>query len=298
MSHARVEELSDSDPEIDDPSHFLPSSDQSIIRPHNIPSTSSARPPPATATATNPTPFRTPPPSQSNAQVREAIKSYQTIYPIYFDSTRTRAQGRRVSSKWAIPNPLAYNLLAAARSALGNTNLQIAFEPDKTHPKDWSNPGRVRIQMFDPETHRPLHPQIKNKAHLYNLMGHWLKEHPTKPSDPLQLKIQGLPLPDKFTETEVPRPKGWKMGTILPVHSAAVSGGGIRDDFFKEAMEELRQAQGQGQQLGGPGGGMPDMSSMQAMMNGLGGMGGLPNFGGGAESSSGPRKKKEKKKGG
>lgn len=303
MSHARVEELSDSDPDIDDPSEFLPDSDQSIIRATSSSSQQTSRSP-LPSEGPNPTLFRPPPPqpqsAQQNAQAREAIKTYQVIYPIYFDSSRTRAQGRRVSSKLAVPNPLAYNLLAAAQNAFGGTNLQMAFEPDKTHPKDWSNPGRIRVQLYHSETHKPVNPNIKNKAHLYTLIGKYLREHPTKPNDPLQLKIPGLPVPEKFTETEVPKPRGWKLGGILPVHSCAVSGGGVKDDFFKEAMEELRQAQGQGQLPGGPGG-MPDMSALQGMMQGMQGMQGLGAGAGGASGgggeSSGGKKKKDKKKG-
>jgi len=78
------------------------------------------------------------------------------------------------------------------------------------------------------------------------------------------------------------------MGSILPIHSPAVSGGGVGDDFFKEAMEEIRQAQSQGQLPagmpgGGGGGGMPDMAALQNMMSsmgGMGGMGGMPGLGG------------------
>ncbi|KIX07839.1 uncharacterized protein Z518_02493 [Rhinocladiella mackenziei CBS 650.93] len=305
MSHARVEELSDSDPDIDDPSNFLPQSDNQIIRPANQPSPSSV---PQSIPPSRPEPPlfpRGPPPqsAQVTQQTREAIKKYQTIYPIYFDSTRTRAQGRRVSAELAIPNPLAFGLLEAARHVLQEVPVPMAFEPDKTHPKDWANPGRLRVQLFHPETHQPLHPKIKNKARLYTLIGQWLKDHPTAKDDPLKLKLPGLPIPEKFLEAEIPIPRGWKMGSILPVHSPAVSGGGVRDDFFKEAMEEIRQAQSQGQLppgMGmpggaGDGGGMPDMSALQGMMNSMGGMPGLAGMGS-EPSGGGGKKKKDKKK--
>lgn len=301
MSHARVEELSDSDPEIDDPSNFLPDSDNQILRPTNplseLSSSSSIPPSKPSPSAPNPTLFRPPPPpSQPRPQTREDIKSFQTLYPIYFDSTRTRAQGRRVSSKLATPNPLAWNILSAIRATVGENVLRLAFEPDKTHPKDWANPGRVRIQLKDHDTHAPLHGRIQSKAHLYAVVGKWMKENPTTKQTPLELKLPGLPVPENFLDTDVAVPRGWKVGTILPVHSAAVSGGGVKDDFFKEAMEELRQAQSQGQlPAGGPGGpgGMPDMSALQSMMNGMGGMGGGDSSGGGG----GGKKKKDKKKG-
>ena len=45
----------------------------------------------------------------------------------------------------AVMNPLARQL-ADAVSSLG---LRCVFEPGKTHPKDWSNPGRVRARMVE-----------------------------------------------------------------------------------------------------------------------------------------------------
>ena len=199
MSHARIEEVSDSDPEIDDPNSFLPSSSEHAIQPTNAPTPSPAsRPQPV-----NPTLFQPPPPSDASAQQqRREIKTHCSLYPIYFDSTRTRSGGRRVSKSLAIPNPLAWNVLMAVREVLSETNqhLPLTIEPDKTHPKDWANPGRVRIQLFDTETHEPLHPTIKNKPYLYNLVGKYLKENPTKKDDPLKLKIQGLPVPENFSE--------------------------------------------------------------------------------------------------
>ena len=203
---------------------------------------------------------------------------------------------------------MAWQILDAFRYSIGEHVFSVVFEPDKTHPKDWANPGRIKLKLKDHEDdNRPVNKEIKCKAHLYNIIGKWLVAHPTTKHTPLELKLPGLPVPDKFLETEVVRPRGWKMGTILPVHSAAVSGGGVKDDFFKEAMEEMRAAQAQGQlPAGGPGGGggMPDMAALQSMMQGMGGMGGLGGLmggggggGGGGGESSGGKRKKDKKKG-
>lgn len=40
-----------------------------------------------------------------------------------------------------MPNPLAREIVEAVQ-LLG---LDTVFEPGKVHPKDWSNPGRVRV---------------------------------------------------------------------------------------------------------------------------------------------------------
>src|SRR5271163_4845150 len=149
MSHARVEELSDSDPEIDDPSSYLPDSDLSIIAPANLPpSTSTSRSPGLTFGHSNTQQYQPQPTPQSafpsgqptpqtilrpqapsaQKQSRDAIKPYCSIYPIYFSSTCTRATGRRVSTKLATENPLAYSILQALPSILAPHMLPTAFE--------------------------------------------------------------------------------------------------------------------------------------------------------------------------
>ncbi|OAA67272.1 signal recognition particle protein Sec65 [Niveomyces insectorum RCEF 264] len=65
---------------------------------------------------------------------------FPALYPVYFDRDRSRAEGRRVRRALAVANPLARDIVAAC-AALG---LRTVFEPTKTHPKDWANPGRVR----------------------------------------------------------------------------------------------------------------------------------------------------------
>lgn len=45
----------------------------------------------------------------------------------------------------AVPNPLAREIVdAVAGLGLGG---QVVFEPGKCHPKDWANPGRVRVLL-------------------------------------------------------------------------------------------------------------------------------------------------------
>lgn len=40
-------------------------------------------------------------------------------------------------------NPLAKEI----STACAKLGLETLFEPDKTHPKDWSNPGRVKVRV-------------------------------------------------------------------------------------------------------------------------------------------------------
>ena len=290
MSHARIEEVSDSDPEIEDPVSFLPDSDKSIIAPVDLPFTASDNGQQHTAPTTRPPPSQNGEmlqpmgPSKFNAEQqrkqREAIKSFQILYPVYFDSSRTREEGRRVSKSLATPNPLARNILDAVQYALGGTPLKLAFEPDKLHPKDWANPGRVRIELVNPETKKSLHPRIKNKSHLYRLVAEYLQEHPTQEDDPKRLQIQGLPMPEKLEPPAIPR--GWKVNSIVPLHSPAV-GQGVSENFFKDMMKEM-----------GDGKMPPGMEGMQQMLGGMGGMGGGSPAR--TESPVGKKDKKDKKK--
>ena len=160
----------------------------------------------------------------------------------------------------------------------------MAFEPDKCHPKDWANPGRVRVEFFSSSKdkdgsaeHSPLHPKYKSKSHLFLALAQYLHRFPTTESDVLRLKIPGLPVPDGgYKKPEVPR--GWRVNELVPLHSNAVSGGGVSDNFFKEAMEELKLAQAQqGGQVGDGGG-----------------QGQLTNGGGGSGDGGGAGKKRRK----
>lgn len=64
-----------------------------------------------------------------------------------------------MSSKLAVENPLARDVLDACQQ-LG---LGVGFEPEKLHPKDWANPGRVRVLLKD-EDGNLLNPRVKNSA--------------------------------------------------------------------------------------------------------------------------------------
>lgn len=147
--HARIEEVYDSDPDEVAPSDSMAA--DSIIEPASLPIRSN--PPPA---APKPTPI--PPMAQQMPEPqREIPKYFQCLYPIYFDKTRSRAEGRKVGSELAVENPLARDIMDAVQM-LG---LQAGLEPEKLHPKDWANPGRVRVHLKS-EDGRLVSPKIKN----------------------------------------------------------------------------------------------------------------------------------------
>ncbi len=43
----------------------------------------------------------------------------------------------------AVENPMAREIV----NACGRLRLETLFEPAKLHPKDWSNPGRVKVKV-------------------------------------------------------------------------------------------------------------------------------------------------------
>ncbi|EMD58674.1 hypothetical protein COCSADRAFT_103195 [Bipolaris sorokiniana ND90Pr] len=221
----RVEEVSDSDSEpsemdIDDVPYLMNAS--------NAPSTgNTTMMPPAMASQM----LQPQSPSIKTTTDREKSKHYQCLYPIYFDISRSRAEGRRVGKELAVENPLAREMADAA----ADLGLRTVFEPDKTHPKDWSNPGRVRVLLK--HEGKNMHQQVKNKHHLYILISQALKANPTQKNTPFRLPIAGLPMPKEMPEPAIP--KGWKMNKILPLHSPALTGGGVSENFLQDMMAEM-----------------------------------------------------------
>ena len=75
-------------------------------------------------------------------------------------------------------------------------------------------------------------------------------------------------------------PKGWKINEVVPLHSPALSGGGVSENIIGDMMEEMKALGGGPGD--GPGGGMEGMEGMMGMM-GAGGAGGGGNRGGGGK---------------
>jgi len=165
--------------------------------------------------------------NQRSQPDRSFSKTWHCLYPIYFDKNRTRQEGRKVGKDMSVENPLAHTIAQAA----ANLGLKVAFEPDKTHPKDWANPGRVRVLLKEQRA-------VNNKAHLFIKVGEYLKGHPTTQNMAAQLDIIGLGKP-KEPPAPPAVPRGWKLNTILPLHSPAMSGGGVSENFLKDMMAEM-----------------------------------------------------------
>lgn len=167
----------------------------------------------------------------------EEFKNWQVIYPIYFDKNKTHKEGRRVSTELAVENPLAQNIANACKE-LG---IHCIFESNKTHPKDWANPGRIRVLTKADENNIAPRTPVNNKRHLYRLIASYLQTHPTTKNMAFNHSIAqhmanaGIQPPEEPTPLAIP--KGWKINNILPIHSRTMGGGGQN----KEMMENMQK---------------------------------------------------------
>lgn len=152
MSHARIEEVSDSD---SDPSEgrlselsdsdfdereILKARPSQVAKPRAPPAATQQQQhsllDPTLVPSADGTNFQ---PTTDDAKYRD----FQCLYPVYFDKNRSRAEGRRVGRELAVENPMAREIV----NACGRLRLETLFEPTKLHPKDWSNPGRVKVRV-------------------------------------------------------------------------------------------------------------------------------------------------------
>ncbi|ORY77768.1 signal recognition particle, SRP19 subunit, partial [Protomyces lactucae-debilis] len=147
------------------------------------------------------------------------------LYPIYFDASRSAKHGRKLSKELCVQNPLA-KAIADSCKVIG---FSCVLELHKCHPADWANPGRVRVLLK--ENGKPQHPFIKTKQALYLAVAKYLRDHPTKPEDVLKVPVDGIPSDKVPAKAAIP--KGMEINAILPLHSPALSGGGINSDMFK-----------------------------------------------------------------
>ncbi|KAG5280479.1 hypothetical protein AALO_G00060490 [Alosa alosa] len=69
------------------------------------------------------------------------------IYPVYINSKKTLAEGRRIPTEKAVENPSC----AEIRDVLTAAGLNILVENNKMHPREWNRDvqfrGRVRVQI-------------------------------------------------------------------------------------------------------------------------------------------------------
>jgi signal recognition particle subunit SRP19 len=173
------------------------------------------------------------------------FKHYQVIYPIYIDARFAHKNGeRRVSKARAVKYPKAQEIAEVCGRVLG---LAPVFEPEKTHPRDWQNPGRVRILIKDKASGRLLNPAIKDSTLTLRSLCLEFRAHAISTTEYtlLQKLCDGIRLLRSHAPTD-PSSILFK----LPYHSPAISYGTL-DEALKGGgkMQEMMK--------GMLGGGMP-----------------------------------------
>ncbi len=71
------------------------------------------------------------------------------IWPVYLDATRSRAEGRILSTRDSVKSPVLKEIEKAAQEL----KLNPVVEPDKAYPKSWwTVSGRVLVDKKGPKS--------------------------------------------------------------------------------------------------------------------------------------------------
>ena len=125
------------------------------------------------------------------------------IYPEYFDSSLTRAQGRRVSKKVALENPSLLELKLSAQKL----RFTVEVDDTKANPKHWTKPNGL-LYLSTSDTVQELAPKTEILRNLSKTVKEFarpkIKELKEERAKELQAskkgKPQGVPGPSRNTE--------------------------------------------------------------------------------------------------
>ncbi|KAL6909799.1 hypothetical protein ACP4OV_001458 [Aristida adscensionis] len=88
--------------------------------------------------------------------LRSTIKKWNVIYPVYLNSKKTVAEGRRIAASKACPDPTCIEIA----DCCSHLKIPHAIELDKAYPRDFFQVGRVRVQLKKDDG-SPVNPAIK-----------------------------------------------------------------------------------------------------------------------------------------
>jgi len=160
-------------------------------------------------------------------------KDWTSIYPIYFDAKRPYGTGkRRVSREKGLWWPLSQAIATAAMQL----RISSFHEPNKRHPRDWENPGRVKVLWK--ENGRLLHPHLKTKKQLLEAISRQIQR--TDPSlipTPDQLRSTITHEPD----TNAPSTSSSSKKAIAPSKSKSKPKSGTKPTEPPSPLPEISQ---------------------------------------------------------
>lgn len=162
-------------------------------------------------------------PSSAAPDVQEdgPHKTWTSVYPIYVDAKQRYRKGcRRVAYTKAAAYPTSQLLADAVRTL----RLECVHEPHRTHPRDWANPGRVKVRLHT-DAKTPVRADLATKQQLLEALAAVVQPRaggvppplPRASKNPLRARertIRRVPIEERF-----------------PPHSPAVPAGMLGMNF-------------------------------------------------------------------
>uniref|UniRef100_A0ACD6AHR9 Uncharacterized protein n=1 Tax=Avena sativa TaxID=4498 RepID=A0ACD6AHR9_AVESA len=106
------------------------------------------------------------------AELRSSIKKWKIIYPVYLNSKKTVAEGRRIATSKACPDPTCIEIA----DSCGYLKIPRVIELDKAYPRDFFQVGRVRVQLTNDDG-SPVNPAIRTKKQLMIQIAELVPKH-------------------------------------------------------------------------------------------------------------------------
>ncbi|KAG6582147.1 Signal recognition particle 19 kDa protein, partial [Cucurbita argyrosperma subsp. sororia] len=101
------------------------------------------------------------------------IKRWVVLYPVYINSKKTIAEGRRIGVSKACENPTC----AEIGDCCSHLKLPFAIEIDKAYPRDFMQRGRVRV-LLKKEDGTLSNPAIPSRKQLMLRIAELVPRHP------------------------------------------------------------------------------------------------------------------------
>ncbi|GMN47632.1 hypothetical protein TIFTF001_016804 [Ficus carica] len=116
------------------------------------------------------------------------IKNWVVVYPVYINSKKTIAQGRRINVSKACENPTC----AEIGDCCTHFKLPFAIEIDKAYPRDFMQRGRVRV-LLKKDDGTLFNPAISSRKQLMLRIAELVPRHPgrTKKQEPASASNAG-----------------------------------------------------------------------------------------------------------
>ncbi|KAK4365502.1 hypothetical protein RND71_016860 [Anisodus tanguticus] len=116
------------------------------------------------------------------------IKKWNIVYPVYINSKKTIAEGRRICVTKACENPTCTEI----SDCCNFLKIPCAIELDKAYPRDFMQRGRVRV-LLKREDGTPYNPVISSRKQFLIQVAELVRRHPnrTKKQEPASSSAAG-----------------------------------------------------------------------------------------------------------